>query len=52
VRIVAATRRHPAGLRPADHATAVTRAVTATVGPGWHASARPLMVLTHVTMPR
>ena len=44
VRIVAATRRHPAGLRPADQATAVISAVTAVVGPGWQASARPLRV--------
>jgi hypothetical protein len=59
VRIVAATRRHPAGLRPADQATAVVSAVTATVGPGWQASARPFTVVatprlefTEVTMPR
>jgi hypothetical protein len=57
VKIVAATRRHPAGLRPADQATAVTSAVTAIVGPGWQARARPLTVLhtgrlTEVTMPR
>ncbi len=42
VRIVAATKRHPAGLRPADQATAVTSAVTATVGPGWQASSQSL----------
>ncbi|GAA1642657.1 hypothetical protein GCM10009744_36040 [Kribbella alba] len=66
MRTAAATRKHPAALLPVDQATTVTSVVTATVGPGWLAIARPfsvrarllpagavpLALVTEATMPR